>query len=267
MIPTKLTRMMIVASFALMFCGTARLLGQAASSLTDREIENSETRTALEALLRENAELRKKLQQAETSVGALQRNLAASNAETEVLKRKVSELMLRFEALGFDSAGDAGRLEQRLLKAVSDLRLADQDREALKKALIELSEAMLRFQKVTVTNDADVRLALEAATRNASKALGGLPAEAFEAPPVAASLSDGMVIAMKEDLALVVANIGRKHGVKAGMPFRVLRGENEVGTVRVVDVREKFAGAVIQDLRSETKKIQVGDRLKVSTDQ
>src|SRR5207249_2913928 len=114
---------------------------------------------------------------------------------------------------------------------------ADQDRETLKKALIELSEAMLRFQKVAVTNDAEVRLALEAAARNASKALGGLPAEALEASPVAASLSDGMVIAVKEDLALVVANLGHKHGVKVGMPFRVLRGENEVGTVRVVDVR------------------------------
>ena len=46
------------------------------------------------------------------------------------------------------------------------------------------------------------------------------------------------------------------------MPFQVWRGDDRIGLVRVVDVREKIAGAVIQDLDSK-EKIKVGDRLRV----
>ncbi|MEQ1860535.1 MAG: hypothetical protein ABMA13_11425 [Chthoniobacteraceae bacterium] len=264
--PTKLTVAMIAATFALVTPWASRLSGQPASSLTEQEIESSETKTALEALLRENAQLRQKLQQSGDSVGGLQRNLAVTNTEAEVLKRKVSELILRFEALGLDSAGDTSRLEQRLLKAVSDLRLAEDDRSALRSALIELTEAVLRYQKAATTTDAEVRLALETATRDASKALSGLLIAPAEGVPAAGSLIAGMVIATKDDLALVVANVGRQHGVRAGMPFKVVRGEVEIATVRIVDVRERIAGAVIQDLRSEVDKIHVGDHLKVIAD-
>jgi chromosome segregation ATPase len=263
---TKLIVATIVVTLALMFGSLERAAGQAASSLTEQEIEASETRTALGALVRENAELRKKLEQAESTVAALQKNLAVTSGEAEVLKRKVSELMLRFEALGFDAAGDSDRVGQRLLKAVSDLRLSDEDREALRKALIELSEAVLQYQAAAPTTNTEARAALEVAMRNASKALGGFAAEVAEGAPVAASLTEALVIAIKEDYALVVTNVGRNHGVKVGMPFRVIRGDNELGIVRVVDVREKVAGAVIQDLRSDQDKIQVGDRLKVGAE-
>lgn len=264
--PTQLIVAMIAATFALPVALTERSVEQAASSLTEQEIEASETRTTLEALLRDNTELRKKLDLAEASVTALQKNLTVSSGEAEVLKRKIAELMLRFEALGIDAAGDSGRLEQRLLKAVSDLRLAETDREALRQALIELCEAALRCQGAASSIDVDTRQALEAAMRHASKALGGFPGQATDAEPAAATLTDAMVIAIKEDLALVVTNVGRTHGVRTGMPFRVTRGNAEVGTVRVIDVREKIAGAVVQDLRSDTDKIQVGDRLKVSAE-
>ncbi len=51
------------------------------------------------------------------------------------------------------------------------------------------------------------------------------------------------------------------------MPFQVIRGEKLIGTVRVVDVRENIAGAVIQNLSSEKERIKVGDRLKVDARQ
>jgi hypothetical protein len=104
----------------------------------------------------------------------------------------------------------------------------------------------MRFQKSAVTTDADARLALEAASRFAAKALGVAPPNAVEAAAVPSTLTDGMVIAIKDELGLVVANLGTKQGVRVGMPFQVLRGDDLIGTVRVVDVREKIAGAVIQ---------------------
>jgi cell shape-determining protein MreC len=80
---------------------------------------------------------------------------------------------------------------------------------------------------------------------------------------VAPTITDGMTISVKEELSLIVINLGSKQGVKIGMPFRVLRGENVIGNVQVVDVREKIAAAIIQNLSSEREPMKVGDRLVV----
>ena len=46
------------------------------------------------------------------------------------------------------------------------------------------------------------------------------------------------------------------------MPFQVWRGERQIGLVRIVDVREKISGAVIQSLDPK-ENIKVGDALRV----
>jgi len=81
------------------------------------------------------------------------------------------------------------------------------------------------------------------------------------AEPVSPNLMDGSVISAKHEWSFVVGNVGAKHGVKIGMPLRVMRGERKIATLRVVDVRHKICGAVIED--SGKEKIQVGDRLQV----
>ena len=78
-----------------------------------------------------------------------------------------------------------------------------------------------------------------------------------------ATLNDGMVVDVKDDLALVIANIGEKQGVSIGMPFQVWRDDKRIGEVRVVDVRRSISGAVIQSLESEKVPVKTGDRLKV----
>jgi hypothetical protein len=79
----------------------------------------------------------------------------------------------------------------------------------------------------------------------------------------APDLMDGKVLSVKEEWALVVGNFGVKQGVKIGMPLRVVRDGKTVATLRVVDVREKISGAVIQELAAEKVEIKVGDRLQV----
>lgn len=241
---------------------------QKGGSLTAKEIEFSEARMALEAMVADNQKLREKLAASEATVVAIQKSLAIANSESEVFRRQTGELKLRLEALGVEGAGgNTAKLEQRLLKAVSDLKLVEDERKKLQQALIQLSEVVLRYQKAAVTTDPEARLALEAEMRGAARALGVAPPETLEAAAVASTLTDGMVISTKEELALVVANLGIKHGVKVGMPFQVLRNDEFIGTVRVVDVREKIAGAVIQNLNSDKDTIKVGDRLKVDAQQ
>jgi hypothetical protein len=259
----KLNRRTIAAIFALSVSWAQAHGGQTLGSLTEREIESSETKTALGVLLRDNAALEKKLQEAEASIAALQKNLAVANAESEVFKRQAMELKLRLEALGLDAAGDPAKLEQKLLKAVSNLRIAEEDRKEVLSALIELSEAVLAYQQVSSSTSAEAREVLEAAVRKAHRAMGVSSSGAAEATAVPATLTDASVIAVKDELALIVTNVGRQQGVREGMPFRVTRGDEDIGVVRVVDVREKIAGALIQDLRSANRRIQMGDRLRV----
>ncbi len=227
-------------------------------------LDSAEAALAFEAIVTNKQILQSKLITSEGAVLALQKNLANAHTEAEVFRRKASELTMRLEALGVDGAtGGPAKLEQRLLKAVSDLKVIEDERRRLQQALIQLSEAVLHYQKVTVSTNPDARLALETEMRGAAKALGIAPPESVEGTAVSSTLGDGMVISIKDEYALVVANVGSKHGVKVGMPFQVRRGDAVIGTVRVVDVRDKIAGAVIQDLKSDGDKIKVGDRLKV----
>lgn len=245
------------------------------SSLSDLDLESAEVRLTLERALQETeglrleiVQLKEKLAVTEAAAARLSESVTVANSEAELFRRQTGELKLKLEALGLSAtAGSGSKLEQRLLTAVSDLAHSEDERKKLSEALIGLIEAVMAFAKVSATSQPDTRLALEAKMREASQLLGATPANAVDATASPATLTDGMVISLKDELALVVANIGAKHGVSVGMPFQVIRGEKLIGTVRMVDVRERIAGAVIQNLNSEKEKIQVGDRLKVAARQ
>jgi len=234
------------------------------SSLTDLDIENTEAKVALESSQRENAGLRQQVALAQQQVAALTESLALANSESEVFKRETGDLKLRLEALGLDAASpDKALLEQRLLKAVSDLKIVQDQRDKLSEQVIRLNEAVLRFVKTASSVDGDARMALETEMRS-STGLLGLPGAGVQ--PAAntdpsGSLTDARVISVKDELALVVANLGRQQGAKMGMPFQVWRDGRKIGLVHIVDVRENISGAVISLDQSE--KVKVGDTLRV----
>lgn len=252
----------LVAGLGLL--SVARSGAQAKGSLSDSEIEKNELKVTIEKVLVENQQLSSALAETQKTLVDMRKNLAATNAETEVFKRRAMELTLKFEALGLDAAtGNSAKLEQRLLAAVSDMRLMSEENKKLSEAIIRLSEASSFFAKTTTGASPEARGGLEAEIRNANLALGLNSPNAVEAEPIAATISDGSVISVKDDLGLVVMNLGTTHGVKVGMPFQVTRDNQIVGTVRVVDVRTKFAGAYILNLSSEKDRIKIGDHLKV----
>lgn len=233
-------------------------------SLSDSEIEFNEAKMTLQQAAIENEALERRLAIAEETIRSLTESVAVANSEAEEFRRKASELKLRMEALGLDSAeGDRAKLEQRLLKAVSDLRLLVEEKEKLADQLMALAEVVVRFSMTAESADAETRAELEMQLRETNKALGVLQGEVEEADPVPATLTDAMVISVKDEISLVVANVGTKQGVKIGMPFQVWRDNSQIGVVRVVDVREKISGAVIQALGSEQNTVKVGDRLRV----
>jgi len=218
-----------------------------------------------ETPLAQNEDWREQLSIQQESLKALTASLAESNAEAEVFRRKFADLESRMEALGLASASkDRAKLEQRLLAAVSDLRLAQKERDELCDQLLGLNEALLRYLQTMQGGDAQARADVETQLRKTNELVGrstrlrqGYGGHAAEQP----SLMEASVLSVKGEWSFVVANIGEQHGVKIGMPLRVMRGEQKIATLRVVDVRQRICGAVIED--SGKEKIKVGDRLQV----
>jgi len=242
------------------------LAAEGNSSLSESKIENAEPSVNAAALLGQNEGLRRQLSIEQESLKTLMSSLAESNAEAELFRRKYSDLELRMEALGLASANkDRAKLEQRLLAAVSDLRLAQKEGEEYRDQMVRLNEATWRYLKTAQSGDARARLDIEAQLRGAN----ALATRSTNMSPNSAPLGlmDGSVISVKDEWSFVVGNLGETQGVKIGMPLRVMRGDQKIATLRVVDVRQKICGAVIQEMGSEKVKIEVGDRLQVDAQQ
>ncbi len=212
------------------------------------------------AFLAQDEDLRKQLAIAQESLKALTASLAESNAEAELFRRKYSDLELRMEALGLASADkDRAKLEQRLLAAVGDLQLAQKERDEFRDQMLRLNEAIFRYLQTSAGGDAQERMEVEAQLRSTS----ALVSRDDSLPAVQPGLMDGSVLSVKEEWSFVVGNLGENQGVKVGMPMRVMRGDRKIASVRVVDVRQRICGAVIQQMDSPKEKIRVGDRLQV----
>jgi hypothetical protein len=236
------------------------LAAEGDSSLSESKVEN------VAVLLGQNEGLRRQLSIEQESLKTLVSSLAESNAEAESFRRKYSDLELRMEALGLASAHkDRAKLEQRLLAAVSDLRLAQKECEEYRDQMVRLNDATWRYLKTAESGDAQARLDIETQLRGAS----ALATRSTSALPNSAPLGlmDGSVISVKDEWSFVVGNLGETQGVKIGMPLRVMRGDQKIATLRVVDVRQKICGAVIEEMGSAKTKIEVGDRLQVDAQQ
>jgi hypothetical protein len=231
------------------------------SSLSESRIETANDAVVAHGSPAPNEQLRKELSIAQESVRTLTSTLAESNAEAELFRRKYSDLELRMEALGLASANkDRAKLEQRLLAAVSDLQLAQKERDEFRDQMLRLNEAVLRYLQTSQGGDAQARMDVETQLRSINELITRSTNGAKEPQ---ASLMDGSVISVKDEWSFVVGNLGEKQGVKIGMPMRVMRNDRKIATLRVVDVRQKICGAVIQEMDSEKEKIRVGDRLQV----
>ena len=206
--------------------------------------------------------LEEKLVLARTSIKALTDSLAMANNEAEVFKRQSADLQLKLDAYGLAGLDkEPEKVERRLLAAVRDLRLLKKQNEDAVNQLVRLSESIQVLIKTTEGITPQDRMAVETELRKTREILG--TPDAARAESMDATLTDGMVVDSKEELSLVVANIGAKHGVKVGMPFQVWRDNRRIGTVRVVDVRDRICGAIIQNLESEKTTVKTGDRLRV----
>jgi hypothetical protein len=198
---------------------------------------------------------------AESTISALTATVAEMGNSAEASRRELEDANLRLEVLAVtEKESKTEALESRLLQCLRELRLIKYDKDSARQQLLLLSEAIQMLLLTSAETNPQSRLAVEAELRKTSELLRENRLDENKVEP---SLSNAAVLDTRDDISLVVANIGRAHGVKIGMPFKVLRNGKLINTIKIVDVREKISGGVIQSLTKETIRIEKGDILKV----
>jgi hypothetical protein len=187
-------------------------------------------------------------------------SLAKANEELATLRAEYERLRLQTEALGLAGLKPELRpLQERLLAAVSDYRLADRRAKQLTEQVVSLSEASLALLSDPQDQISRDRLQQELATANQA-----LVVAKSETMVASTPLESAKVISLKNDLGLAVINTGAESGLRLGTPMRLVRGEKIVATGLVVDVRSRIAG-LLMTTTSSAGALKVGDLAKPET--
>ena len=233
-------------------------------SLTDFESRIGKTKTQVSVSDSNTiGALREKLLLAETTISALTATVAEMGNSAEAGRRELEDANLRLEARpATEKNSKTEALEARLLQCLRELRVMKSAKDSARQQLLVLSEAVQMLLLTSPATSPQTRLAVESELRKTSKLLEdnvGLQQNTLEP-----GLASGVVVDIRDEISLVVANIGRAHGVAVGMPFQVCRHGKVINTIKIVDVRERVSGGVIQSLTTETTRIEKGDTLKVA---
>ncbi|MEI6322292.1 MAG: hypothetical protein WCP60_04215 [bacterium] len=210
------------------------------------------------------ASFREKLILSEASIKGLTESLAVANGETELFKRKYDDLNMRVEALGIAPPGkEEEALRARLLAAVRDMRLLQKENDATREQMVRLTEVVMDLLKTSDGIDAKTRLKVEQELRSSAALTASKNSASSTTGTV--GLTSGMVVDYKPDLALVVANLGARQGVKTGMPFQIWHGDRQIASARVVDVRDAISGAIVQNATTTSDTVKPGDTFRIDT--
>jgi hypothetical protein len=225
-------------------------------------IELAEVKATLLSATARIADLEARLDKAKSTVNELAGSLASANGDAQQARESFESLRAQMEGLGIaalDESDDS--VQQRLLAAMSDLRILKGLNHDLVNAIMELSQASLDYAKAAGPVPADVKTALD--TRLAQAEQLAEKALQTDAPARGNELLNATVVSLKEEIGLAIFNVGARHGVHAGMPFSIYRQDRPVANALVVDVRPDVCGAMIRDLMSKDEPVKVGDTCKV----
>lgn len=158
---------------------------------------------------------------------------ARLQAENDGLKAEVSRLWTELETPRPED--DEARLTAPLL---AERNIALEKKAAELEDRVDLLTATLAFERA----EQDIRMARDIRSEMAGElAVGKAGLE-----PVA----DVRVLDANRELGMIVLNAGTAEGLRPGMQFYVLREDRKVARVRTTVVRERIAGAVLEEVEA-----------------
>ena len=215
-----------------------------------------ELRLSVQALRQQNLSLQKQLQEALMKIEVLNMKEArAKPAGGSAGQRNPEEVS--------DLPATPEQLRWQMLTTLKLLRREELANAELEQRLRKLNLLAGDAIKSSEKMDPKKRAMLEDEMRSIKKLLG--PARLAQTQKGIAenidveALGRAKVSDFRKNLSLVVLNVGSEHGVRAGMPFDIVRDNKLVASVYVVEVREKVCGALIERME-ENEPVRVEDR-------
>ncbi len=258
---TRSNASLLSAALAVAFAGAwvCQGLAQGSEVLEVRELKAA-LKLAQDQLAAEQSRSAAVEEQRKALVGSLAEAVRVS--EEQMISSR--ETQLKLQAFGVELfTQDDNSLEQRLLKAVRDLDIAQQEIERQSSAIGRLSEAFLKVLQTSPQLSEKQRAEADAAIAAAGTAIpsGGVETEG------GADLSAARVVSIDSGVGLVVFSAGHRSGLRVGTPITVLRGERPLYSVMIVDVRETMSGAVLQDRMAGEGEVEIGDGIRLLAEQ
>jgi hypothetical protein len=217
------------------------------------QLQLDELRLVLDKVRAENADLKSQLELREVVIRNLQESLAVARTESEMFQRKWTEAQLRAQTLGANpNDTEAAATQRQLVETVRQLALAQAERTRLVEQLQKLLGAVQSNANVNAEVAATQTLlaALKQPGTNVTATASG-------------RLDAAKILDVNPKLRAVVLDVGAEQGVRVGMPFMVLRGDRVVAGLRVVDVRPRVSGALIENTDKGVT-LQAGDAARVT---
>jgi cell shape-determining protein MreC len=214
--------------------------------------EDESLRQALDQLSVSYAESRQQLRERDAALQTLTESLAVARTESEMFQKLWAEAEVRAQSLGASLTEPAVAAQQRqLVEALRALYLAEAERQRLIEQLRRLTSA--------VESNRNVAGEIEV-TRKLLASMASLPAGSDS---TAGTINAARVLDVNPKLRLVVLDIGAQQGARVGMPLQVWRGDREIGRVRIVEVRQRVSGAMIENVENKVT-MQAGDTARVT---
>ena len=219
-----------------------------------------ELRFLVEKLTADNQQLKTDLEQRETIIRLLTQNLAIARTESELFQKKWSEAQMRAQTLGVNFADDTATQAQRqLVESVRALYLAQAERERLVEQLQRLLQAVEK-QSDVAGELARTKALLVATEQSASDGTGKGSDGNKQA---GGAIGSATVLDVNPNLRLVVLNVGLLQGARVGMPLVVWRGDRVVAQLKIVEVRQRICGALIERVEKKVT-LKAGDKAGVT---
>jgi len=186
--------------------------------------------------------------------------LAMAQAEAKAYREAWLDLKRRDELLGLASLSPEARdSHDKVARLAGELIRSEKTRqEVFEKAKAAVENAV----KWAAETDASKKAAARSDFESAKRALEATMQQASAPRPMASGLSDAQIVAVDRNQQAVVLNLGSLQGAKEGMPFRILRKDQVIGSCRLIEVREVTSAGLPEQLAKGIQP-EVGDRIAV----
>ena len=218
-------------------------------------LQLDELRLVLDKVRAENADLKSQLELREIVIRNLQESLAVARTESDMFQRKWTEAQLRAQTLGANPGDSEAVASQRqLVETVRQLALVEAERQRMAAQLQRLLGA--------VQSNTNVNVEVEA-TQALLAAVNPVTTNDGTTAKLSGRLDATKILDVNPKLRVVVLDVGAEQGVRVGMPFLVLRGDRVVAELRVIEVRPRVSGALIENADKGIA-LQAGDAARVT---